>query len=103
MGSTPLVWSNLAPEGDRVFLGGLIAAAFFGHNMQELGLQVAHVLQRADQTEHVMAIHRANVVKAQLFKQRARHHHPLICSSVRLSSSLIGGTRKTFAPSRRVE
>ena len=45
--------------------------------MQELrAFQVAHVLQRADQTEHVMAIHRANVVKAQLFKQRARHHHP---------------------------
>ena len=63
-------------ESDRVFLGGLIAAAFFGHNMQELrALQVAHVLQGADQTEHIVAIHRADVVKAQLFKQRPRHHH----------------------------
>ena len=64
-------------EGNRVFFGGLIAAAFFGHDMQELRtFQVAHVLQRVNQTDNIVAVHRPNVVKAQLFKQRPRNHHP---------------------------
>ena len=44
--------------------------------MQELrAFQVAHVFQRIDQPQYVVAVHRPDVVKAQLFKQRARHHH----------------------------
>jgi hypothetical protein len=93
-------------EGDRVFFRRLIAAAFFGHDMQELrAFQVAHVLQRIDQTQYVVAVHRANVVKAQLFKQRARHHHAFDMFFGTFGSSLIGGTpEKTFLPpSRSVE
>ena len=63
-------------EGNRIFFGGLIAAPFFGHDVQELrAFQVAHVFQRIDQTEHIVAVDRADVVKAQLFKQRAWHDH----------------------------
>lgn len=71
----------------------------FGHDMQELrAFQVAHVLQRGDKPQHIVTVNRADVVKAQLFKQRAGTTMPLICSSVRLSSSLIGGTpEKTFS------
>ncbi|MNI71937.1 hypothetical protein D3C73_1278470 [compost metagenome] len=44
--------------------------------MQELrAFQVAHVLQRGDQSQHVVTVYRADVVKAQFFKQRTRHHH----------------------------
>ncbi len=63
-------------EGDRIFFRRFVASAFFGHDVQELrAFQVTHVFQRGDQPQHVMSIHRTNVVKAQLFKQRARHDH----------------------------
>lgn len=48
----------------------------FGHDMQELrAFQVAHVLQRGDKPQHIVTVNRADVVKAQLFKQRAVHYH----------------------------
>lgn len=44
--------------------------------MQELrAFQVAHVLQRGDKPQHIVTVNRADVVKAQLFKQRAVHYH----------------------------
>ena len=44
--------------------------------MQELrAFQVAHVFERGHQPQHVMTVNRTNIVKAQLFKQRARHDH----------------------------
>lgn len=44
--------------------------------MQELrAFQVTHVFQRGDKPQNVMPVHRTNIVKAQLFKQRTRHDH----------------------------
>ena len=63
-------------EGDGIFFRRFISTAFFGHDVQELRpFQVAHILQRIDQTQYIVAIYRADVVKAHLFKQRAGHHH----------------------------
>ena len=63
-------------EGDWVFFCRFITTTFFGHDMQELrAFQVAHVLQRGDKPQHIVTVNRADVVKAQLFKQRARHYH----------------------------
>ncbi|VFS80402.1 Uncharacterised protein [Salmonella enterica subsp. enterica] len=63
-------------ESDRIFFRGLIAAAFLGHDMQELrAFQVAHVLQCADKPHDIVTIDRPDVVKAQLFEQCARHNH----------------------------
>lgn len=74
--------------------------------MQELrALQVAHVLQGADQTEHIVAIHRADVVKAQLFKQRPVHHHAfdmLFGPLKQLFNRRYAG-KDLLPPSRRVE
>lgn len=56
--------------------------------MQELRpFQVAHILQCIDQTQHIVAIYRADVVKAHLFKQRAGHHHTF---------NMLFGTLKQF-------
>ena len=62
----------------RVPLGGQEALALHGANVQELRpLQVFHVLQCVDQPRQVVAIQRADIVKAQLFKQRAGRDHAL--------------------------
>ncbi len=44
--------------------------------MKELrAFQVAHIAQRLHQPQHVMPVHRADIVKAQFFKQRTRYDH----------------------------
>ncbi len=63
-------------ESDRIFFRRFVTTAFFRHDVQELRtFQVAHVLERGDQPQHVVPINRANIVKAQLFKECARHDH----------------------------
>ena len=63
-------------EGDRIFFRRFVTTPFFGHDMQELrAFQVAHVFKRRHQAQHIVAVHRANIVKAQLFEQRTRHDH----------------------------
>ena len=63
-------------ESDRIFFRRFITTTFFGHDMQELrAFQVAHVFQRGDQPQYVMPVYRADVIKAQLLKQRAGNHH----------------------------
>ena len=63
-------------EGDRIFFRRFVATPFFGHDVQELrAFQVAHVLERGHQTQHVVTVNRPNIVKAQFFKQGTRHDH----------------------------
>ena len=63
-------------EGDRIFLRRFVTTPFFGHDMQELrAFQVAHVFKRRHQTQHIVAVHRADIIKAQLFEQRTRYDH----------------------------
>ena len=63
---------------DWISLGRSIALAFFGHDMKELRpFQVTHVLQCFDQLFDIMAVYRADVIKAQLLKQGAGNNHAL--------------------------
>ena len=63
-------------ERNRIFFRRLVATTFFGHDVQELWtFEIAHVLKRGDKPQHVVTVHRTNIVKAQLFKQSTRHNH----------------------------
>ena len=63
-------------EGDWIFFCRFVTTTFFGHDMQELrAFQVAHVLKRGNKPQHIVTVNRADVVKAQLFKQRAWYYH----------------------------
>ena len=67
-----------AVVGHRIGLGQFVAVAFFGDDMQELrAFQAFDVLQRRNQRIQIMAINRADVVEAELLKQRRWHHHAL--------------------------
>ena len=67
-----------AVVGHRVGFGQLVTLAFFGHHMQKLrALEMADVLERGDQGLEVVAVDRADVVEAEVLKQRGRHHHAL--------------------------
>ena len=62
----------------RVCLGQLVALPFFGDDVQELrALEALDVLQRGDQRVQVVPVNGADVVEAELFKQRGWHHHAL--------------------------
>ena len=53
-------------------LGRSVALALLGHGMNQdrAVLRVADIFQHFDQSDHVMAVDRADVVEAQLFEQR---------------------------------
>lgn len=77
----------------------------FSHDMQELrAFQVAHVLKRGDKPQHIVTVHRADVVKAQLFKQRAVHYHAFNMFFGAFEQLFNGGTpEKTFSRLRAVK
>ena len=63
---------------DGVLLGGLVALALLGLDVQQLRpLEVAHVTQGLDQGVDVVAVDGAYVVEAELLEQGAGHHHSL--------------------------
>ena len=67
-----------AVVGHRIGLGQLVALALFGYHVQELrSLEVLDVFQRRNEGVQVVPVNRADVVEAELFKQRRRHHHAL--------------------------
>jgi hypothetical protein len=78
--------------GHRIGLGQLVALALLGDHMQELRtFEMADVFQRGDQRVQIMAVDGADVVEAELFEQRGRHHHALGLFFQRLASSNSGG------------
>ena len=63
---------------DRIRLGGRVALALAGHDMQELRpAQLLHVAERADQRLDVVAVDGPDVVEAHLLEQGAGQHHAL--------------------------
>ena len=65
-----------AVVSDGVHFGQLVALAFFGDHVQKLrAVQLADVLQRGDEGVEVVPVDGADVVEAEILKQRGRHHH----------------------------
>ena len=69
-----------AVVSNRVHLSQLVALTFFRHHMQKLRAgaiehQLLDVLQGGDQRVQIMPVNGANVVEAEVFKQRGGHHH----------------------------
>ncbi len=65
-----------AVVGDGVCLGRRIAMPFARYHMQELRpFEVADIFQCGDQHIQIVPVNRADVVEAELFKQRSRQHH----------------------------
>ncbi len=63
---------------DGVLLGGLVALALLGLDVQQLRpLEIAHVAQGFDQSLDVVAVDGTYVVEAELLEQGAGHHHSL--------------------------
>ena len=75
---------GLAVEGGdavvrhRLALGGFVAAALLGDQVQQPRTgDAAHVAQGAQQPRHIVAVDRADVVEAEFLEQGAAHHHAL--------------------------
>jgi len=85
--------------------GQVVAFALLRDDMQELrAFEFADVEQRWHQRIQVVAINRAKVVEAELFKQRARRHHALDVFFRALGQLVDGrqGGEKTFAARAQV-
>ena len=58
-------------KAHRVVFGQLVALPFFGDDVQQLRpFAAAHVLQHFGEFEHIVAVYRAAVAKAEIVEQR---------------------------------
>src|SRR4029079_9484196 len=68
-GATDRIERTWAMPLDRVLFRGVVTLALRGDHVQQLwALEIAHVAQRRHQLLDVVAIHRADVVEAQLLE-----------------------------------